>query len=185
MSYAMSGAVRVRRRPTTGPERARAAGMLSAFLLIAVAVGAVGIVASMGAGLGWYPRTPRVSWAPPVGVLTTIRAGLFVLLAVAEWLVWLRRRERAVGGALGLFVAQQALTTVWPVLFFAGYGVIGLADLWICVGLLLVLDLLVTATAIAFWSISRPAGVIVVVHLLSCLLSTALVLGSAGMHAVL
>lgn len=185
MSYVVPTATPVRRRTSNGRSRTRSIAMLVVFLLISAAAGALGLLASTGSTLGWYPRTPRVSWAPPVGVLTTVRAGMFLLLAVAEWFVWSRRRDRRVRTALGLFVAMQAVTTVWPVLFFAGYGVLGLADLWICVGVLLVLDALAAATAVAFWPVSRVAGSIVVLHLLLCLLSTALVLGSAGMHAVL
>lgn len=185
MSYAMSTESPVRNRTPTPRERVRSASMLAAFLLIGALAGGIGLLASIGTLLGWYPPIPRVSWAPPFGLLAVVRVGVLLVLGFAEWLVWLRRRDRRVAGALTLFVAQQALTTAWPVLYNAGYGVLGLADLWICVGVLLLLDLLIAATALAFWSISRPAGALVVLHLLTTLLSTALVLGSAGMHAVL
>ena len=184
MSYALIGEVPERR--SSGPaERVRAGAMLVVFLLIGTAIGAVGIVASLGPSLGWYPATPRATWAPPPGVLTTVRAGLHLAMAVAEWLVWLRRRDPRARFALGAFVLQQVVTSVWPVLFWAGYGTIGLADLWISFGLLLVLDALVALTMLAFWQLSRVASAVMALHLVSCLLSTVLVLSSAGMHAVL
>lgn len=185
MSYVLPTALSAEQRESRGAHRAWSVLMLLVFLLIGLACGVIGVVVSRGAALGWYPPTPRVSWTPPMGVLTTVRTAMFVLMAVAEWLMWRRRAERPVGGPLGLFVAQQAISTGWPVLFFAGYSVIGLADLWLVVVVLLLLDLLVLATAAAFWSTSRAASIILALHLTSTLVSTALVLGSAAMHALL
>lgn len=185
MSYVLPAPVSARPRAPRGVSRGRTVLMLAVFLLIGLACGTIGVVVSRGAALGWYPPTPRVSWVPPVGVLTTVRAVMFVLTAVAEWLVWRRRAEAQVAGPLGLFVAQQAVSTAWPVLFFAGYSVVGLVDLWLVVAVLLVLDLLIAATAASFWATSRPAAILLLLHLASTLVSTALVLGSAAMHALL
>ena len=183
MSYVLPAAP-VRGR-SSGPGRARSTAMLFALLLIGVVAGAFAFSAALGAALHLYPTTPRVSWAPPVLSLAIVRLVLAGVTAVAEWLVWLRQRDRRVGTALGFFVAQQVLSTAWPVVFFAGFQAFGIADLWVSVGLLLLTDLLLVAATFAFWTVSRVAAVLLGLHLVSTLLATALVLGSAGMHAVL
>ena len=170
-------------RRSAGSERLRSLAVLAAFLGIGAVSVAVTFTAALGAALGWWPATPRVDWAPPVLVVATIRSVLYLAVSVAAWVVWTRRRRFAVHTGLGLFVCQQVLATIWPVLFFAGFGWLGLAGLWVTVGVLLVLDLLLTGTALAFWGVSRGAAVVVVLDLLLALFVTALVVGSAGQHA--
>ena len=185
MSYVAPNGPPLQRRAATRRDRAVSGVMLVVFLLIGAACGGVGLLAFLGQTFGWYPPTPRVNWAPPRGVLQYVRATLLLAVALAEWLVWRRRHEIPVGGALGLIVAAQVVSVVYPLVFYAGFGVFGLTGLWICVGLLLLLDLLVAALLLVCWQVSRLAAVLVALYLPTCLLSTALVIGSAGMHAVL
>lgn len=185
VSYVVPNGLPLKRRASSRRDRAVSGVMLIVFLLIGAACGAVGLVAFFGQTFGWYSPTPRVTWAPPRGVLQYVRATLLVAVAFAEWLIWRRRRQMPVGGALGLVVAAQVLSVVYPVVIYAGFGVFGLTGLWISVGLLLLLDLVVTGLVVASWSVSRAAAVLVALYLPTCLLSTALVIGSAGMHAVL
>lgn len=185
MSYVLPTGLPLKRRAANRRDRAVSGVMLVVFLLIGAACGGVGLLAFLGQSYGWYPPTPRVSWAPPRGVLQVVRAAMLLAVAWAEWLVWRHRREVPVGGALALVVAAQVVSVVYPLVFYAGFGVFGLTGLWICVGLLLLLDLLVTATMLASWQVSHLAAVLVALYLPTCLLSTALVIGSAGMHAVL
>lgn len=161
----------------------RSLAVLTAFVGIGVLSVAMTFTAALGAALGWWPATPRVEWAPPVLVVATIRSVLYLAVSVAAWVVWTRRRRVAVHTALGLFVGQQVLATIWPVLFFAGFGWLGLGGLWLTTAVLLVLDLLLTGTVLAFWAVSRPAAVVLVLDLVLALFVTALVVGSAGQHA--
>jgi tryptophan-rich sensory protein len=72
------------------------------------------------------------------------------MIAVAGWLAW--RHVGFSDRALWLYGAQLVLNAIWTPLFF-GAGRYGLAFLD-----LVVLWVLILATIVAFWSISRPAA---------------------------
>ncbi len=146
---------------------------------------AITFAAAYGGTVGWWAPIPRVAWAPPVIPVALLRSLLYLAVTVGAVVVWTRRHEAPVRSALVLFVAQQVLATVWPVVFFAGFSWVSLAGIWVTVALLLLLDLLLAGTASLFWPISRPAAVAVGLDLGLTLFVTGLIVGSAGEHAVL
>lgn len=120
----------------------------AAWLLLCFSAAAVGAIASANAP-EFYAALVRPSWAPPAWLFGPVWTVLYLLMAIAAWLVW---RERGFGGAaipLALFLVQLALNALWSWLFFAwrqGGG--AFAEI-------IVLWLLIVATAIAFWRV-RP-----------------------------
>jgi translocator protein len=130
------------------------AGLLGWLAVVASAALAGGI-ASAGAG-GFYQQLDRPEWAPPAWLFSPVWTALYLLMALAAWLVWRVRGLRRAQGALTLFVLQLVANAVWPWLFFAWrQGALALAGI-------VVLGLLVLATIAAFWRI-RPlaAGLLV------------------------
>jgi tryptophan-rich sensory protein len=86
---------------------------------------------------------------------------------VAAWLVWREPEAPARSTALGLFVAQLGVAALWAVMVFRWrQGPLAFADL-------LVLDLLVVATASAFWQVRRLAGALLLPYLAWVLYATA------------
>lgn len=85
---------------------------------------------------------------------------LYALMGISAWLIW---RVEGFGPAritLGLFIIQLAVNALWSWLFFAWHlGGLAFADI-------LLLDLLIAAILIGFWSIRRIAGVLLVPYLL-------------------
>jgi tryptophan-rich sensory protein len=102
----------------------------------------------------WYPTLIKPAWTPPDWVFGPVWTGLYLLMAVAAWLVWRERARAPVGAALTLHGAQLVLNVAWSGLFFGlrdpGAGMVGVAALWLAIG----------ATLAAFWRARRLAGVL-------------------------
>ncbi|MGG5810135.1 TspO/MBR family protein [Falsiroseomonas sp. CW058] len=71
----------------------------------------------------WYDRLDRPSWLPPDWLFPVAWSVLYVMIAVAAWLVW---RADGFGPPLWLWWLQLALNAAWSVLFF-GIRRLGLA----------------------------------------------------------
>ena len=67
---------------------------------------------------GWYYQIQKPSWTPPSWLFGPVWTALYLMMAVAAWLVWRQGGWAAQGGALGLFLVQLALNAAWSWLFF-------------------------------------------------------------------
>ena len=131
-------------------EHARRAG--SWILPLAVAATAVaGGLATRNAA-GFYAQLDKAAWAPPASVFGPAWTVLYVLIAVAAVMVWRSPDGPQRRVAIGIFVAQLVANAAWSWLFFAaqkgGWAMAELVVLW----------LLVAASAVAFWRIRPLAG---------------------------
>jgi len=117
--------------------------MLGLFILAVVAVSVLGGLATAAAIPDWYATLAKPSWTPPNWVFGPAWTTLYVLMAVAAWLVWRRRRLVAVRGALIAWWAQLALNLLWTMLFFGLrqplWGLIEIAALWIAIAITIAL----------------------------------------------
>ena len=107
----------------------------------------------------WYAGLTKPPWNPPNSVFAPVWSTLFVLMGVAAWLVWRRRWTPPARLGLGLFLVQLVLNGLWSYLFFGlhrpGAALVDIAALW----------LVILATLIAFWRVSRPAGALLLPYL--------------------
>ena len=132
---------------------------LAAWLLITLAAAATGAVASINAG-AFYAQLAQPEWAPPASWFSPVWSVLYILMAIAAWLVWRAGGFSGARGALTLYLLQLVLNALWSWLFFVWHlGGLALAEN-------LLLWLLIVATLIAFWRISRLAGVLLIPYLL-------------------
>ncbi len=132
-------------------------GLLGWIAIVAVAA-AIGSVASLDAG-DFYGQLNRPAWAPPASVFGPVWTALYLLMGVAAWLVWRRQDAPQRRRALVLFLAQLAANALWSWLFFAWRnGMLAFAEV-------LLLLALVLATLVAFWRISRAAGLLLLPYL--------------------
>jgi tryptophan-rich sensory protein len=168
--------VAVRRRARAG---VRGWLMLLAFVAIAFAVAALGSLSTIGAVNGWYSSVPHAAWTPPNWAFGAVWTVLYALIAVSGWLVWLERNRVDTRVALGLYVTQLVLNSLWTPVFFGGYSQIGQPALWIALAIILVLDLAVAATMTAFWPLSRAATWLLLPYLLWILYASSLNWGDA------
>ena len=106
--------------------------VLAGLILLCVGTGMIGGMVSAGAIEDWYRTLAKPSWNPPDWVFGPVWTTLYVMMAVAAWLVW-RTRDR-VAPAMALFFAQLALNLLWSLLFFGarspGLALIEVVFLW-------------------------------------------------------
>jgi tryptophan-rich sensory protein len=147
--------------------RGRQALGLLGWVALCFAAAAIGGYASANAG-PFYADLARPAWAPPGSVFGPVWTVLYLLQAVAAWLVWRESGFGGARGALGLFVVQLAVNALWSWLFFAWrQGALAFVEV-------IVLAVLVAATIAAFWRVRRLAGVLMIPYLLWVTFASAL-----------
>jgi translocator protein len=104
----------------------------------------------------WYVGLAKPSWTPPDWLFGPVWSALYLSMAVAAWLVWLK------GDAVTpmiLFAVQLVFNAAWSWLFFGmhnpGASFIDIVLLWAAI----------VATTIAFWRRSLVAGLLFVPYL--------------------
>jgi len=130
--------------------------VLAGFIAICLAVGALGGFATASSVTEWYPTLNKPSWNPPNWIFGPVWTTLYIMMAIAAWLVW---RRGASGTAMILFFAQLALNLAWSFLFF------GARSPWLgLVGIAMLLVALV-ATVVVFFQRDKLAGVLMLPYL--------------------
>ena len=144
----------------------RIIGLLGWLAITSIAA-AIGALASVEAA-SFYGELARPSWAPPASWFGPVWSVLYVLMALAAWLVWrvpLGARTRT---PLVLYVVQLAANAFWSWLFF-GWRLGGLAFTDI-----VILCALILATLLSFWRVKRLAGALLLPYLCWVIFAAAL-----------
>ncbi len=108
----------------------------------------------------WYAALSKPTWNPPNWLFGPVWGILYLLMAIAAWLIW---REHGLAGAvlpLGVYVLQLLLNAAWSWLFF-GRHELGLAFVEI-----LALWGAILWTLIGFWRLNVVSGVLLLPYLL-------------------
>lgn len=142
--------------PATSPSpqhasKLRLTGGLIVFILITFLAPAASVFGMPGE---WYASLNKPSWNPPSWIFGPVWTTLYLMMAVAAWLVWLSGSGRAQRKALSLYFVQLVLNAAWSPLFF------GLKMPGVAFAEILLLLAAVIATAVVFTRISRPAGLL-------------------------
>ena len=107
----------------------------------------------------WYAHLEKASWTPPSYLFGPVWTGLYIVMAVAAWLVWREGGVRKYPVAIGLFVGQLMLNSGWSFICF------GLHNLPLSVVDMSLLWFAVLATTREFWKIKPLAGRLLVPYL--------------------
>ena len=131
--------------------------VLAGFILVPLAVGMIGGLATAPSIESWYRTIAKPDWTPPDWVFGPVWTILYIMMGVAAWLVW-KTRDR-VAPAMVLFGVQLALNLAWSLLFFGarspGLALIEVVFLWTSVLL----------TMLAFFGRQSTAGWLLVPYL--------------------
>ena len=128
-------------------------GSLGLLLLLTASAALIGGVASVRAA-DFYRQLSKPEWAPPPGVFGPVWSVLYLLMAIAAWLVVRARGWRDAWPAMTLYFIQLVSNALWTWLFFRWrLGSIALLEI-------LVLWCLVLLTIGAFWRTQRLAGLL-------------------------
>jgi len=124
---------------------------LLCWLAITAIAAAVGALASVDAA-SFYGDLARPAWAPPASWFGPVWSVLYVLMALAAWLVWRVPIGTRTQVPLMLFLVQLAANALWSWLFF-GWRLGSLAFIDI-----VILLALIAATLFSFWRVRPLAG---------------------------
>ena len=133
---------------------------------LAICVGAVllasgiGSLATAKAIPTWYKGLAKPSFNPPAWLFGPAWTLLYLLMAVAAFLVW----KQGIGAAgvklaLAMFLVQLMLNALWSIFFFGLRSPLaGLVDI-------VVLWLAIIATIVLFFRVSMPAGILLLPYI--------------------
>jgi translocator protein len=108
---------------------------------------------------GWYAGLVKPAWNPPAWVFAPAWTALYILMALAAWLVWREGGWREQSRPLSLFLVQLLLNALWTPLFF------GLHQPGWALAELLLLWLVLAVTLLLFWRVSHLAGTLLLPYL--------------------
>lgn len=104
----------------------------------------------------WYASLNKPSWNPPAWIFGPVWTCLYLLMAIAAWLVWKRVGWKF---AVWLYLIQLSLNAVWTPIFFGahelGWALAEIVALWFSI----------LVTMIAFLRVSSVAGMMLVPYL--------------------
>ncbi len=126
---------------------------------LALTFGAAATSAFVSTG-GWYAALAKPAWNPPNWIFGPVWTSLYIMMAVAAWLVWQRGGWKAQRGPLTLYLVQWTLNALWTPLFF------GLQRPDLAFVEIIILLVAILATLGAFWHVRRPAGLLLIPYAL-------------------
>lgn len=112
-------------------------------VVFVVLVAAVASMASLFMPGAWYAGLVKPSWTPPNWLFAPVWTVLYVMIAVAGWLVW---QSPSRGVLLPIWLAQLVLNGIWSPVMFG----------WHRIGLALVVIVLMWLAIAAFVAVSWP-----------------------------
>lgn len=135
------------------------AGGLVVFLIICFAAAAIGGIVTGPAIDGWYETLEKPSWQPPAWLFGPVWTVLYMLMAIAAWLVWRQAGARSASVPLSLFAIQLVLNVAWSWIFFGlqrpGWAALELIVLWLAIAV----------TTLAFYRRSKLAAVLMLPYI--------------------
>lgn len=117
---------------------------------------------------GYYAALAKPAWAPPPWIFGPVWTVLYLMMAVAAWLVWREGGWRAQRGPLTLYLVQLVLNALWTPLFF------GLRNPGLAFFEIVLLGVAIVLTGRAFRPVSRLAAWMFVPYLIWVVFAAAL-----------
>lgn len=122
-------------------------------IVVCEGAGGIGAIFTTPAIPTWYAGLQKPSFTPPNSVFAPVWLTLYLLMAIAAFLIWRKGLNiKGVKPALILFLVQLVLNVLWSVVFFGLKSPLG------GVILILLLWVAILLTIIRFFKISPPAG---------------------------
>jgi benzodiazapine receptor len=130
--------------------------MLALFIAVCFVAAGAGAIFTSSSVNDWYPTLRKPSWNPPAWVFGPVWTMLYLMMAVAAWLVWRKLGFEKAAAPLGLFIVQLVFNALWSPLFFGlrspWAGLVDIVPLWAAI----------LAVMISFWRVSPTAGALLI-----------------------
>ncbi|MCC6822783.1 MAG: TspO/MBR family protein [Verrucomicrobiota bacterium] len=116
----------------------------------------------------WYAQLQKPAWNPPSWIFGPVWTALYLMMAIAAWLVWQHSGFAGQRLALSLFRLQLLFNAMWSPLFFGlrnpALAFVDIVLLWVAL----------LATLLTFWRRSHVAGALLIPYLAWVSFATAL-----------
>jgi tryptophan-rich sensory protein len=134
--------------------------LIVSLALSALAAAAGSIPITLMDGVAWQDSLDKPFFAPPNWLFGPAWTVLFLLMAIAFYLVWIKWPSRDAQRAMALYIGQLVLNVLWNYLFFG--------QRWIFVGLveIVVLLAMIAVTTRAFYRVDKRAAYLMIPYLL-------------------
>lgn len=130
------------------------------FILICFSAAFLGALATRTSVKTWYLTLKKPAWNPPSWIFGPVWSALYLMMAVAAWIIWSDPIAGGFSFAIFLFGIQLLLNTAWSFLFFGlrnpKWAMLDILILWIFIAL----------TTFKFYIINSTAGLLFVPYLL-------------------
>ena len=148
---------------------------LLTIILISELVGVLDSLLSGNQGV-IYTSFVKPPLSPPGWLFGVIWPVLYLLMSIAAYIIYqtpqtLERKE-----ATTFYWIQLFVNFLWPIVFFR------FEWYWIAVGVIILLDILVSITTLRFYKINKAAGYLIIPYLLWILFATYLNIGIAVLN---
>ncbi|SKB00970.1 TspO and MBR related proteins [Prosthecobacter debontii] len=112
----------------------RSALALFAFFLVTFSAPILGSLWMPGE---WYAALEKPSWNPPSWLFGPVWTVLYIVMAIAAWLVWKKGEFKFQAKPLTWYFIQLGLNAAWTPLFFGAHELLAslvvLAALWVAI----------------------------------------------------
>ena len=130
-------------------------------VIISELAGVVGALFTTPSIQTWYATLVKPAFSPPNWIFGPVWVTLYLLMGIAAFLVWRKGfSHKTVKIALGVFVFQLVLNSLWSILFF------GLHNPFLALVEIIVMWLAIVATMFTFYKVSKPAMYLLVPYIL-------------------
>ncbi|MBN8458580.1 MAG: tryptophan-rich sensory protein [Verrucomicrobia bacterium] len=143
--------------PVWSPSAPVAAVGLLGWIALTFCAPALGFFTPPGEG---YEMLEKPAWNPPAWVFGPVWTVLYLLMAVAAWLVWKHGGWSANRRPLGFYLTQLTLNAAWTPAFF------GLQNPGLALAVIVLLLAAIVATLKTFSAVHRTAAGLLVPYLL-------------------
>jgi translocator protein len=137
--------------------------LVTALLLsvLAAVLGSIPII--FARGIEWQDRLSKPFFSPPNWLFGPAWTVLFLFMAIAFYLVWMKWPGKDVKMAMALYLAQLTLNVLWNYLFF---GLQSATGMMLALAEIIVLLAMIALTTHRFYQVDRRAGYLMVPYLL-------------------
>lgn len=147
------------------------------FQLIAIVLGTklIGLLGSLFSGITGqsYATLIKPPLSPPGWLFGLVWPVLYLLMAIAAYLIYQTPPTPERQKATGLYWIQLFVNFLWPIVFFR------FEWYWFSVAVILLLNILVIAAALRFFKLEKAAGYLMIPYLLWLLFAAYLNIGVA------
>ncbi|PWS26611.1 TspO protein [Pedobacter yonginense] len=130
-------------------------------LALTLSIGALGGLATAQSVKVWYPTLNKPSFNPPNWLFAPVWTTLYILIGIAAYLVWLKRKEIVhFPRTVAIYLIQLILNLAWSFIFFY------LHEIGFALAEIILMLIVIVVNAVMFYKIDKRAGYLFIPYIL-------------------